>query len=294
MDTIVFIFFVIIKRIIPLFPLRFSQLCAKICALFFYSIIPIRKKVAAANLKLCFPGISGKEINKIVKEAYINVITVIVEFLYFPKLDRDKIISLVNVTNAELIPAKLKEGKGLIIVSAHFGNWELTAYGVSRIINEPLYVIVKEQTNKRIDKSINHIRELHGNRMIDMKQSPREILKLLNENKIVAMLGDQSAPQESSAKVNFFIPDVPMFEGAARIAIKTGAAILFGVSFRNDDGTYSLTLKDFDMSKYKEYNEENVKALTQEHASLLEKAIRERPGHWLWFHRKFKSILDYI
>jgi KDO2-lipid IV(A) lauroyltransferase len=129
--------------------------------------------------------------------------------------------------------------------------------------------------------------------MIEMKTALRDVLKLLKENKIVAMIGDQSAPSESAAKVNFFVPDVPMFEGAARFAIKTSAPVAFGVPFRNDDGTYSITLHDINMDKYKEYNDENVRALTQEHASLLEIAIKQSPGHWLWFHRKFKNILNY-
>jgi KDO2-lipid IV(A) lauroyltransferase len=221
------------------------------------------------------------------------VLTVITEFIYFPRLDNDKIKKLINITNPELILNKLKLGKGLILVGGHFGNWELMAFGVSRIVNEPFHVIVKEQSNKKIDKAINKIREMHGNKMIEMKQSLREVMKLLKENKIVAMIGDQSAPLESAAKVNFFVPDVPMFEGAARFALKTGAPIAFGVPFRNDDGTYTITLQEINPGGITEYNDDNVVKLTQAHASLLEDAIKAKPGHWLWFHRKFKNILNY-
>ncbi|MFI5144957.1 MAG: lysophospholipid acyltransferase family protein [Ignavibacteria bacterium] len=290
---IVYIIFICLKFVVRLFPLKLLQSIAKLYAFIFYYFIPIRKKVAIANIKLCFPGITKNDINRIIKDAYINVISVIFEFIYFPKLNIEKIKKLINITNPELIPNKLKEGKGLILIGGHFGNWELMAFGVSQIVNEPLHVIVKEQSNKKIDRSINNIRELRGNKMIEMKQSLREVLKLLKENKAIAMLGDQSAPAENSVKVNFFVPDVPMFEGAARFAIKTGAPVAFGVPFRNTDGTYSMTLKEINIDSYKDYNENNVQRLTQEHSLLLENAIRERPGHWLWFHRKFKSMLNY-
>jgi len=293
MDLLVYILYIFLHAFIPIFPLRFSQFMAKLWGKIFYYFIPIRKKAARDNIKLCFPDVSKKETNKIIKEAYINVITVIFEFQYFTKLDDDTIKKIVKIKYPNHIKEELVHGKGLIIISAHFGNWELMAYGGGKIFNEPIHVIVKEQTNKKIDKKINAIREYKGNKMIEMRQSVREVLRLMKENKAVAMLGDQSAPAENSIKVNFFIPDVPMFEGPARFAIKTGAQVFFGIPFRNNDGTYNVDIIDIDMSKYAVYNEENIKALTQEHASLLEAAIRKRPGHWLWFHRKFKHILTY-
>ena len=124
--------------------------------------------------------------------------------------------------------------------------------------------------------------------MINMKNPLREVLALLKNNKIIAMLGDQAATKEN-IKVNFFINDVPTFEGAARFAIKTGAPVLFGVALRDKSYNYSFTFKEIDMSKYREYNDENVKALTQEHTNMLAEIIKQYPGQWLWFHRRFKN-----
>jgi KDO2-lipid IV(A) lauroyltransferase len=166
----------------------------------------------------------------------------------------------------------------------------MTAFGVSQMLGIPLNVVVKEQTNRKVDKAINKLRTAKGNKMIDMRNSLREILSVLKGNGIVAMLGDQAAPKEN-IKVDFFIKDVPAFEGTAKIAIKTGAAVLFGVSTRDDDGTYSLTLHEIDTAKYKDASDENVKALTQEHVNMLIKYIEQRPDHWLWFHKRFKNVL---
>jgi KDO2-lipid IV(A) lauroyltransferase len=293
MNFLLYVLFRILEKIVPLFPLGFIQRLARIKGLFFYHFIPIRKKVAYKNLKLAFPEKPESEIKSIIRGLYINVMTVIFEFFCLPRLHGEKLLCLLNPDDLTLINEKLKLGKGLIIVSAHFGNWELTAYGCAQLAGEPFNVIVKEQSNKLIDRRINRIRELRGNKMIVMSSAAREVLTLLRQNKIIAMLGDQSAPKENSVKVKFFTEGVPTFEGAARFAIKTGAQMVFGISVRNEDGSYKVILKDIDVAKYTGYNETNIAELTQEHADILADLIRQYPNHWLWFHRKFKHVLEY-
>ena len=293
MNFLLYVLFLILEKIVPLFPLRFIQRIARFKGLFFYYFIPIRKKAAYKNLKLAFPEKSESEISSIIRGTYINIMTVIFEFFFLPRLYGEKLLRLLNPDDLALINEKLKEGKGLIIVSAHFGNWELTAYGCAQLAGEPFNVIVKEQSNKQIDKRINRIRELRGNKMIQMSSAAREVLSLLRRNKIIAMLGDQSAPKENSVKINFFTEDVPTFEGAARFAIKTGAPVIFGISVRNEDGSYKIILKDIDVSKYSEYTEDNIVKLTQAHADVLAELIKKYPDHWLWFHKKFKHVLEY-
>ena len=289
MNFLVYVLFITLEKIIPLFPLSFLYFIVKLKGHLFYYLMPIRKKTAFSNLKLAFPEKSNSDILKIIKGCYVNVLTVIAEFFYMKKFSKDDLFRIIKLTNLELIDEKIKQGKGLILISAHYGNWELTAYGVSQMCNMPFNVIVKEQANKKIDERINKIRTSKENKMIDMKDSLRTILTLLRENKIIAMLGDQSAPIEN-VKIDFFVKDVPTFEGAARFALKTGAAVLFGVSLRNEDNTYSLTLHEINASKYKDSSEENVRALTQEHVNLLMEYVKQRPDHWLWFHRRFKHV----
>jgi Kdo2-lipid IVA lauroyltransferase/acyltransferase len=289
MNFLEYVLFLVLEKIIPVFPLKMWQFLAKVNGLIFYYIIPVRKKTALDNLKLAFPEKSRNEINTIIKGCYVNVFTVMAEFFYMRKFSVSELSQFVKVTNLELISENLKKGKGLILISAHYGNWELTAYGVSQICGHPFNVIVKEQTVKKVNDRINMIRTEKGNKLIDMRSALREVLTLLKSNKIVAMLGDQSAPKEN-VKVDFFVKGVPTFEGAARFAIKTRSALLFGVSVRNSDGTYCVTLDEIDTSKYTGNSEEDIKQLTQEHVDLLVKYIKQRPDHWLWFHRRFKNI----
>ncbi len=290
MNVIVFILYILLEKTIPLFPLGFVRWLARIYGNVFYYLIPIRRKVAVGNLKLAFPEMGAAERKRILKAAYINVMTVIFEFFYFRKLDEARLRKMISISNIDIIREKLKKGKGLILVCGHFGNWELAAFATGRMCGEPMHVIVKEQKNKMVDKRINRIRTLRGNVMIDMSQGLRDVLRVLHENKIIAMLSDQSAPKENSVKVDFFVKDVPTFEGAAKFALKTGAAVLFGVPMRGQDGNYTITFTSPPARLPRRGEQDQIRELTQWHATMLEEYIRKHPEQWLWFHRRFKTV----
>lgn len=293
LNTLVYILFRLLEIIVPVFPLGWWYFWASVYSVIFAYVIPVRKKTAIANLKLAFPEKDRSEINSIVRCCYRNVLIVIFEFFYMRKMKIEKLRRMVKIKNPESIDNALGSHKGVVMLSGHFGNWELMVYACSRLTGHTFNIIVKEQTNTKLNERLNMIRESCGNKMIEMQTALRPTLKVLSENGIIAMLGDQSAPKEGSAQVDFFAKNVPTFEGAARFSIKTGAPLIFGYIVREKDYTYTLTLKEIDMSRYKEYSEENIHALTQEHAKMLEIVIREHPDHWLWFHKRFKSNISY-
>jgi KDO2-lipid IV(A) lauroyltransferase len=292
MNFLVFLIFIFLEKVVPLFTLNFLYFMSKVKAMFFYYILPIRKRTAYKNLKLAFPEKEDNEIRHIIKKCYLNILIAIVEFFYLPKLTSSQLSGKFVIVNANEMSEKFKEGKGIVFVSAHFGNWEIMAYGGALIFGKPLSVIVKEQSNLRLDRRINALREIEGNSMIEMKKAAREVLKALGENRIVAMLGDQSAPAES-IKVNFFGQEITAFEGPAVFALKTGAPMFWGVPVRDENHNYSLKAIEIDTSRYKEFSAKNVQSITQTTMSLLEEHIRKYPYHWLWFHRRFKSVLSY-
>lgn len=292
MNLLVLWIFVFFQKIIPLLPLKFWYFIVRVKALFFYYLLPIRRHVARRNLEAVFPEKSHSEINKIIKGCYRNVLTIIIEFFYLHRFSVDILKNKFVITNVQLMYDALKKGKGLIYVGAHFGNWELMAYGGPLIFGNRMNTIVKEQTNIKLDKRINAVRETNGNRMIEMKKAAREIFKALGRNEIVAILGDQSAPAES-VKVNFFGMEVTAFEGPAAFALKTGAPLFWGVAVRYPDSNYRMEVVELDTKKYNGYSAVNIQQLTQEMISLLEASVRKHPGQWLWFHKRFKSVISY-
>jgi KDO2-lipid IV(A) lauroyltransferase len=208
------------------------------------------------------------------------------------KFSTGQLLKKFVISNADEMNEKLKYGKGFIFVGAHFANWELMAFASAKILKSTVNVIVKEQSVKILNKRINAIREAIGNKMIEMRKAPREILRALAKNEIAAMLGDQSAPQES-VTVTFFGQETQAFEGPAAFALKTGSPLFFGVPFRDGNYNYNMRAIEIDTSVYNGYSGENVKALTQELMSLLEDHILMKPQYWLWFHKRFKSNIIY-
>jgi len=278
--------FLFFEKFIPRFPLSWLHKEARFISKLLYYLFPLRKRVALTNLAAAFPNKTPSELKRILKGAYENVLILIQEFFWLPKLTADDFKKMINFTNPEITDQKLRTQKGLILLSAHFGNWELIAYGISRILGKPFHVVVKQQTNKAVDRRINSIRALSGNRMLDMS-SVREVMRLLSENKIIAMLSDQFAPGENTVKVKFFLNNVSAYAGAAAIALKTGAPVLFGVGVRRKDFSYDLTLHVINTDG------RDIYAIMQEYYNLLMNYIRLFPEQYLWFHRRYKNIIPY-
>ena len=288
MKLIVYLIFLFLKRVIPLLPPGILRKTVKLKSYFFYYMLQIRKRTAGLNLKFAFPNLSGREISRIIRLSYYNILMTITEFFYMRKFTDDELRKQVKIVNIDLIKEKLRDNKGLILLSAHYGNWELTAYAVSRLCGVPFNIVVKQQSNRRLDREINLIRTSGGNKIIDMKNI-REMIRCISGNGIVAMLGDQHT-HSSHVTAVFFGHDVPFFEGAGRIASATGSPVLFGVSERQEDGTYYIYLHEIKANKSGISPNSDI---TLQYASLLEEYIRKNPSQWLWFHRRFKNYINY-
>lgn len=278
-------------RFVRLFPIATVHLFAKILGSVAYRFFPLRKEVAMANLKLCMPEKERGEIEQIIKESYVNIATVLLEFLYFPKFDGARLNEMVEIPEDAMIMMKsaFEKGNGLILMSGHFSNWELNALAVGNALNKKPIVIVHPFHNRFVDKIVNHYRSLLGNVTVPMDTAVRVALSTLRENGVLALLADQSASRESPVSV-FFGMEVPTYQGPATFALKTGAALQMGFLIRKSDGNYRLELHEIDYSDLKGSNQENVIALTQRHVTLLEDYIRRYPHLWLWFHRRFKHL----
>lgn len=253
--------------------------------------IPIRRGVALANLELCFPEKTGEEIERILERSYINIATVFFEFLYFPKFTKESLGELVEFPDESrrLIKSALERGKGLILISGHFSNWELVALSIGAFSPKNFLIIVHPFHNKAVDKLANKYRGLLGNSTVPMANSIRPSLSQLRENGIIALLADQSAAKES-ATAKFFGINVPTFQGPSSFALRTRAAVQIGFLIRKENGMYRLDLREIDYSDLKNDSEENVKELTQRHVSALEELVRKHPENWLWFHKRFKHV----
>ncbi len=281
----------VIGSILRRFPLEVVRKFARSLGTFFYRHIPIRKDVALANLRLCFPEKSWEELDGILARSYVNIATVFFEFLYFPKLTRETLKKIVRFKDniQDVVKASFERGNGIVMISGHFSNWELAALSFGDFTGKSLAIIVHPFHNKSVDKLANAYRSLLGNSTIPMGNSIRQIISTLRANGIAALLADQSASKESGT-ARFFGIDVPTFQGPATFALRTGATVIAGFIVRAGDGNYDFRFHEIGYGDLDVESEQSVRELTQRHVSLLEKYIREYPEMWLWFHKRFKHI----
>jgi KDO2-lipid IV(A) lauroyltransferase len=242
---------------------------------------------------MCFPDKDEKWKWDVVKGTYINLGINLFEILYFPKLGKDIIETFVSFQNYDLIFQALKKGKGIFFLSGHISNWELQAFTYAKTFRTRLNIVVKNQSNKLVNKKINKYRELSGNEVMAIGGSLRNIYTLIKRNELVCFLMDQSAPPDYCVYANFFGKKVSTFAGPAKIALKNNTELIFGYPYRNKNYNYIIIM---DKINYDDLvggaTEENITILTTRINAKLENAIREHPDQWLWVHRRFKHIKE--
>jgi Kdo2-lipid IVA lauroyltransferase/acyltransferase len=286
-NIIEYVLFLGLSYLSRLLGLSLSRRFSFFVAVLFYYFIPIRKKTVIENLRNAFPDYSEKKIRKIAFESYRSFCIALMEILYMPYMSKTEIGKMVCCPNADLITEKYNQRNGVILLSAHFGNWEYVAASVSAQIGIPFKVIVKSQRNPFVTNWLNRVRCKWTNEVVSLGISIRQIYKELKEKNIVAMVADQRGPADG-IRVNFFGRKVSIYPGPAVLSLKTNAPILYGITVRQNDFSYKTFMYEVDRNNLPEGEEAKIIELSQRHASYLEETIRKNPGQWLWMHKLWK------
>ncbi|MCX7880358.1 MAG: lysophospholipid acyltransferase family protein [Ignavibacteria bacterium] len=245
-----------------------------------------RKKIAYENLRLAFPGKTKDWYKETVSKIFENIGITFAEFLSIPKLTDEDVKKYIRFKNVELIREVYKRNKGVILLSAHYGNWELLAFSVVVYLNIPVLIIVKPLSNYVLDKLVNKFRTLRGNSVVSMYDSARKVLRTIQTGGLVALLADQSATKDKDIFVDFFGRKAATFDSPAYFALKYKVPVIVGFAERKDN-FYEVELVELDHSDL-EYNAEGIYEFTKRYTTLLESIIRKRPELWLWTHRRWK------
>jgi Kdo2-lipid IVA lauroyltransferase/acyltransferase len=252
-----------------------------------FSIIRIRRSVTLDNLRMAFPEKDGKELKGIALRTYRNFAKMMLEYIRFPVMDRETVLSLCTIEGQENIDWVTQNGKGAVMVAGHFGNWELMGAFLAQK-GYPMSFLVGRQKNRLVDDLMNQYREGMGVKLIHMGVAVRGVIKALRSNEWVAMLSDQDAHEEG-VFVDFMGRKASTHQGPAVFALRTGAPIIFGSAIRLPDGTHRMVAELLRFDELTEVTPENIRIVTQAYTNLLEKMVRQYPDHWFWMHRRWKT-----
>lgn len=286
-QKIAFSFLQLFSGLFKLFGLRATRLAAKFLGSLCYYFIPIRKKVVFENLTTVFPEKPLSEIKTIARHTYQNVLTTFFELIYFPYTTRDEMKSMLSVTNMKMSEDLLKENKGLVFWTGHFGSWEVGAASAAIHLEMPMHLLAKKQSNSMMNELIKRAREVHGNKMIWLGASVRHLIEVLKNGGIIGVVGDQRGPADSP-RVSFFGKPTAFYTGTATIISRTNCNAIFGVVVRQENGNYKCEFEKLEIESLPENSEERVKEINQRFANYLEKNIRQNPDQYFWMHKIWK------
>ena len=244
---------------------------------------PKLRQRALRNLELALPQLGPRERRCVADGAFHALARHLVAIARFPRIDKSNIGDWIRYEGYENYQSALARGKGVLIVSAHLGAWELSGHAHA-LMSAPMSVVVRPLDNPKLDDWCENMRTLAGNRMIGRNDYVRPILAALKQNGAVGVFVDQNMTADRGIFVDFFGHQACVESGVAKIAAKTGAAVIPGFAI------WSTAEQKFVLRFYEVLDIEGDPAAdSQRIQSALERAIRDYPDQWLWIHRRWKT-----
>jgi len=254
-----------------------------------YHLHPRLRRVGRRNLEMAFPDKSPAERREILRGVYVSLGRLLGEACQFPKYTRENVSQIAVYQGFENFEAAEKRGKGVLLLTAHFGGWEVGSFFHS-LCGHPMQIVVRPLDNPYVDALVTRYRGLHGNTLIGKQEFARGLLAAMRDNATVGILMDTNMTPPQGVFVGFFGIAACTASGLARVALHTDAAVV-----------PAFTIWDPVLRKYRvEFDrpvelvrtgddEADAIANTARFTKIIEEYVRRYPDQWLWVHRRWKT-----
>jgi Kdo2-lipid IVA lauroyltransferase/acyltransferase len=245
--------------------------------------LPKLRRVARINLAFAMPELGADSRERVIDGVFRSIARILVSVAKFPGIRRGGVNRWIRYEGLEHYLRAKEKGRGILVATAHLGNWELSAF-THALMTEPMGVLVRPLDNPKIDSWLEKRRALSGNTVIVKRDAARLVLRALRDNRAVGMLIDQNTLASEGVFVNFFGKPACAASGFVRLAAHSGAAVIPGFAFWNErERGYVLRFyPEIPMSGVEQADAQAIH-------SFLETVIREYPDQWLWIHRRWKT-----
>lgn len=254
-----------------------------------YAVRTPLRRTAMFNLKLAFPDWTDAERKQVVRRMVQQIGWMTAEFARFPRYVHGDIKQVVVVGGVENFESARAKGNGVLFLTGHMSAWELAPFAHA-LYGHPLHFLVRAIKNQRVDALINRYRCLSGNQPIEKNKSARMVLKVLGDGGTVGILSDHNTSQEEGVFLDFFGVPASSTSGLARIALRTGAAVVPGfLSWDYQRKIYCLQFQP-SIELVRTGNEDaDVRENTARFMRVIEDYVRQHPDQWLWVHKRWKT-----
>ena len=262
------------------------------CILLAHTVRLLHRKlwrVGLRNLEIAFPELPLRERKQILRRVYTGMGRHLAEFRLFPRYTAENADRVVIYEGFENFDAARRAGKGVLLLTGHFGAWEIGSFFHS-LKGNPMKIVVRDLDNPLVDALVKRYRTMHGNETIDNREFLRGLLAAMRGNDTVGILMDTNMTPPQGVFVDFFGVPACTAAGMARVAMKTGATVV-----------PAYTIWDFDLKKYKVCFDPPLETAntgdaaadvitnTARYNAALEAIVRRHPDQWLWVHRRWKT-----
>jgi KDO2-lipid IV(A) lauroyltransferase len=241
---------------------------------------------ALSNLTAAFPEKSEPEIAAILREMWDNLGRVMAEYAHLDEIHSTGANPRIEVENKNYFDDALAKGKGVILLSAHFANWEVMP-SLARDNAVPGGTVVRPTNNPYVNRWLDRLRARNGLAELISKgaQGTRRIFTILRKGEVVLLLADQRASE--GILVPFFGRDAQTTPAPAALALKLGCVLVPTSNRRLDGARFCVRLHPPLPLPETGDPDQDLIALTSAINNFIEERVRERPGQWLWIHRRW-------
>lgn len=254
-----------------------------------YGILPRLRRVGLRNLQLAFPELSSHERERLLRTEYRNLGWQLAEFCQMPKYTRKQADKFIRYDGLEHYLDAQARGKGVLVLTGHLGAWELSSFYHS-LVGYPMGLVIRRLDNPLVDEMVNRIRCRHGNRVLHKDDFARGLIAAMRAGETVGILMDTNMTPPQGTFVPFFGVAACTASGLARVALKTGAAVLPGFLLW-EEAEKQYVLRFYPELELANTGDADADATenTARFTAVIEQVIRQYPSQWLWMHRRWKT-----
>jgi KDO2-lipid IV(A) lauroyltransferase len=271
-------------------PRRSIESLAQVCGTLWYRLDHRHRRIARHNIQLAL-GYRGDRAEELVKLNFVHLMRVFLEIPLVSRIHADNYTEFIQPAGIRPLTDSLQLGKGVLMLSGHFGNWEWMAHCAPFFIHTNLLIVARPLDSPWLNRQVTELRQLSGNRVISKKNAFKPMLSALSNNGMVGVLLDHNESRHSGIFVPFFGGQVPTNRGLAIIAIKTEAPVHPVFSWRNPSGKYEIMISEALSLPKVGSLQERIWHSTAIFNRCLENQIRYDPSQWYWIHRRFKHYV---
>lgn len=245
--------------------------------------VPKLRRVAHANLSFAYPEKNEQQRDDLIDGVFQTVARVLTSISRFPTVNKINVRDFIHYEGLENYHAAKAKGRGILVATAHLGNWEFSAF-THAYMTEAMNVMVRPLDNPLLDRWVEKRRQSSGNTVIGKRDAARSVLRALKNNEAVGILIDQNSASAEGVFVNFFGKQACANSAFVKLAMRSGAAVIPGFAlWSKEQQTYVLRFyPEIPLSG-------DVTADTASIHALFEQVIREYPDQWMWIHRRWKT-----